>query len=305
MVRETQLLKQDLIYPLFVCEGEGIQEEISGMPGQKRFSLDRLVEEVKQVVDCGLGSVILFGIPEKKDSVGSEAWREDGIVQRAIQTVKEIKRDICVVGDVCLCQYTEHGHCGVVQGESVDNDSSLELLTRVAVSQAKAGADIIAPSDMMDGRIGAIRQALDAAGFAQLPIMAYGAKYASAFYGPFREAAQSAPKFGDRRSYQMDVANRREALRELALDLEEGADILMIKPALAYLDVIAAARERFDVPIAAYNVSGEYAMVCAAAANGWLDRRAIIMETLTAIKRAGADLILTYFAKEVAADLPQ
>jgi porphobilinogen synthase len=274
------------------------------MPGVFRVSVDELVRDAEEVAKLGIPAVLLFGIPERKDEWGSEAYDENGIIQRAVRALKRAVPDLVVITDVCLCEYTSHGHCGVVRetpgGFEVDNDATLELLAKTAVSQAAAGADIVAPSDMMDGRIKVIREALDENGFAHVPILSYAAKMASAFYGPFREAAESAPKFGDRRSYQMDFANKREALREIALDLEEGADMVMVKPALAYLDIIAAARERFEVPIAAYNVSGEYAMVKAAAKMGWLDEDRIVWEILTAIKRAGADLIITYFAKEVA-----
>jgi len=279
------------------------------MPGVFRLSVDELVKEVEEVAKLGIPAVLLFGIPENKDEFGSEAYAEDGIIQRAVRALKRAVPELVVITDVCLCEYTSHGHCGIVRevpgGFEVDNDATLEILARTAVSHAAAGADIVAPSDMMDGRVKAIREALDENGFAHVPIMSYAAKMASAFYGPFREAAESAPQFGDRRGYQMDFANKREALREIALDLEEGADIVMVKPALAYLDIIAATRERFDVPIAAYNVSGEYAMVKAAAKMGWLDEDRIVWEILTAIKRAGADLIITYFAKDVAKKLHQ
>jgi len=279
------------------------------MPGVFRLSVDELVKEAEEAAKLGIPAVLLFGIPEHKDEFGSEAYAEDGIIQRAVRALKRAVPELVVITDVCLCEYTSHGHCGIVRevpgGFEVDNDATLEILARTAVSHAAAGADIVAPSDMMDGRVKAIREALDENGFAHVPIMSYAAKMASAFYGPFREAAESAPQFGDRRGYQMDFANKREALREIALDLEEGADIVMVKPALAYLDIIAAARERFDVPIAAYNVSGEYAMVKAAAKMGWLDEDRIVWEILTAIKRAGADLIITYFAKDVAKKLHQ
>lgn len=277
------------------------------MPGVFRLSVDELVKEAEEVAKLGIPAVLLFGIPEHKDEFGSEAYAEDGIIQRAVRALKRAVPELVVITDVCLCEYTSHGHCGIVReipgGFEVDNDATLEILAKTAVSHAVAGADIVAPSDMMDGRVKAIREALDENGFAHVPIMSYAAKMASAFYGPFREAAESAPQFGDRRGYQMDFANKREALREIALDLEEGADIVMVKPALAYLDIIAAARERFDIPIAAYNVSGEYAMVKAAAKMGWLDEDRIVWEILTAIKRAGADLIITYFAKDVAKKL--
>jgi len=304
MVRETTLSVHDFIYPMFVVPGEKQRQEVASMPGVFRVSVDELVRDAEEVAKLGIPAVLLFGIPERKDEWGSEAYDENGIIQRAVRALKRAVPDLVVITDVCLCEYTSHGHCGVVRetpgGFEVDNDTTLELLAKTAVSQAAAGADIVAPSDMMDGRIKVIREALDENGFAHVPILSYAAKMASAFYGPFREAAESAPKFGDRRGYQMDFANKREALREIALDLEEGADIVMVKPALAYLDIIAAARERFEVPIAAYNVSGEYAMVKAAAKMGWLDEDRIVWEILTAIKRAGADLIITYFAKEVA-----
>lgn len=304
MVRETTLTVNDLIYPMFVVPGEKQRQEVPSMPGVFRFSIDELVKEVEEVAKLGIPAVLLFGIPERKDEWGSEAYDENGIIQRAIRTIKRAVPELIVITDVCLCEYTSHGHCGIVRetpnGFEVDNDATLEVLAKEAVSHAAAGADMVAPSDMMDGRVKAIREALDENGFSHVPIMSYAAKMASAFYGPFREAAESAPQFGDRRGYQMDFANKREALREIALDLEEGADIVMVKPALAYLDIIAAARERFDEPIAAYNVSGEYAMVKAAAKMGWLDEERIVWEILTAIKRAGADLIITYFAKDVA-----
>ncbi len=304
MVRETTLTVNDLIYPMFVVPGEKQRQEVPSMPGVFRLSVDELVREAEEVARCQIPAVLLFGIPERKDAVGSEAYDENGIIQRAVRAIKQAVPELCVITDVCLCEYTSHGHCGILRespnGLEVDNDATLELLAKTAVSHAAAGADMVAPSDMMDGRVKAIREALDAHGFSFVPIMSYAAKMASAFYGPFREAAESAPQFGDRRGYQMDFANKREALREIALDLEEGADIVMVKPALAYLDIIAAAREQFNVPIAAYNVSGEYAMVKAAARMGWLDEDRIVWEILTAIKRAGADLIITYFAKEIA-----
>ncbi len=300
LVQETRLSVKDFIYPLFITEGRGIRQEIESMPGQYRWSLDLLPAEVEAIARLGIRAVLLFGIPAHKDEVGSGAWAEDGIIQRAVKVIKGVVPELTVICDVCLCEYTSHGHCGVVRDGYVQNDETLELLARTAVSQAAAGADIVAPSDMMDGRVGAIRRALDEAGFGQVAIMAYSAKYASAFYGPFREAAGSAPQFGDRRAYQMDPPNVREALREVELDVAEGADIIMVKPALAYLDVIRAARQRFDHPLAAYNVSGEYAMVKAAARNGWLDERRVTLEILYAIKRAGADLIITYHAKDVA-----
>jgi porphobilinogen synthase len=300
MVRETRLGVEDLILPLFVCHGKGIREPIVSMPGVERLSIDNLVRECREVRDLGIPGVILFGIPKAKDAVGSEAYAEDGIVATAIGAVKEACPDLSVWADVCLCEYTDHGHCGVIDAGRVDNDATLSILADCATVYARAGADVVAPSDMMDGRVGAIREALDGAGLIDTVICSYAAKYASAYYGPFREAAGSTPRFGDRQGYQMDPANAREALREVALDVEEGADIVMVKPALAYLDVILRVRSEFDLPVAAYNVSGEYAMICAAAANGWVDRKRIVIETLTAMRRAGADLILTYFAKEVA-----
>jgi porphobilinogen synthase len=300
LVRETHLSVKDFIYPLFITEGRGIRQEIESMPGQYRWSLDLLPAEVEAVARLGVRAVLLFGIPDHKDEVGSGAWAEDGIIQRAVRVIKATVPDLTVICDVCLCEYTTHGHCGIVRDGYVQNDETLELLARTAVSQAAAGADVVAPSDMMDGRVGAIRRALDEAGFSHVAVMAYSAKYASAFYGPFREAAGSAPQFGDRRAYQMDPPNVREALREVELDIGEGADIVMVKPALAYLDVIRAVRKRFDLPLAAYNVSGEYAMVKAAARNGWLDERRVTLEILYGIKRAGADLIITYHAKDAA-----
>jgi len=300
MVRETDLSASDLINPLFVCEGKGVRREIAAMPGVHQHSVDTLVEEVRSARDEGVRSVILFGIPATKDAVGSGACDAQGIVQRAFTALKEKVPGVLLIADVCLCEYTDHGHCGVVEGGEVANDPTLDLLARTAVSLARSGADIVAPSDMMDGRVAAIRRALDEAGFPQTAILSYAAKYASAFYGPFREAAASAPKFGDRRGYQMDPANAREAMREVALDVEEGADIIMVKPALPYLDIVRRVRDRFDVPVAAYNVSGEYSMLVAAAERGWIDRPRAILETLTCIKRAGADLILTYFAREAA-----
>ena len=301
LVRETRLSAQDFVYPLFITHGSGIREEISSMPGQYHLSLDQLAVEAHELSELGIPAVLLFGLPAAKDEVGSEAYAPDGIIQAAIRTLKQADPNLVVITDVCLCEYTSHGHCGLVtpSGE-VDNDASLELLSRMAVSHAQAGADMVAPSDMMDGRVAAIRHALDDAGYSHIPIMAYAAKYASAFYGPFREAADSAPQFGDRRGYQMDTANVREALAEIATDIAEGADIVMVKPALAYLDVIARAREQFDLPLAAYNVSGEYAMVKGAARLGWLDEERTTYEMLTAIKRAGADIIITYFAKDMA-----
>lgn len=299
-MRETDLSVGHLVYPLFVVPGSGIRQEILSMPGCFHLSVDQVVLEAEEVRKLGIPAVLLFGLPECKDETGTEAYASDGIVQQAVRAIKVHVPDLLVITDVCLCEYTSHGHCGVIRDGQVDNDESLELIVRSALSHAEAGVDMVAPSDMMDGRVGAIRQALDDSGFSDLPIMAYGAKYASAFYGPFREAAQSAPQFGDRRSYQMDPANSREALRELELDALEGADILMVKPALAFLDVISAARARFDHPIAAYNVSGEYAMIQAADRLGWLDGRRAAMETLISIRRAGADIIITYFAKDAA-----
>ena len=294
----------DFIYPMFIAPGSRVRQEISSLPGQYHLSADIAVEEAKDVADHGIPAVLLFGLPESKDAVGREAYSEAGAVQQAIRGMKKAVPDLLVITDVCLCEYTDHGHCGVVEGEHIANDATLDLLCRAALSHVEAGADMVAPSDMMDGRVQAIRASLDGKGYAQIPIMAYAAKYASTFYGPFREAVQSAPQFGDRRSYQMAPANAREALREVRLDLEEGADIIMIKPALPYLDVIARARQTTDLPLAAYNVSGEYAMIKAAAANGWLDESRAILETLTSIKRAGADMILTYHAKEAVRLLP-
>ncbi|HWP29190.1 MAG TPA: porphobilinogen synthase [Chloroflexota bacterium] len=304
LVRETTLAVDDLILPLFVRHGRGVREPIASMPGHYQLSLDELAREVREVRTLGIPAVILFGLPAQKDPLGSEAYAPRGIVQEAIRTVKEHAPELIVVTDVCLCEYTSHGHCGVVEQGEVQNDPTLELLARTAVSHVEAGADIVAPSDMMDGRVGAIRRALDEAGYTATPILAYAAKFASAFYGPFREAADSAPQFGDRRGYQMDPANAREALREVELDIMEGADLVMVKPALAYLDLIWRVRERFGLPVVAYNVSGEFAMVKAAAQRGWLDERAIALEILTGIRRAGADLIITYFAKDVARWLP-
>ncbi|MBI2567292.1 MAG: porphobilinogen synthase [Candidatus Schekmanbacteria bacterium] len=300
MVRETRLAVDNLIYPLFVCPGSGTRREVSSMPGCYQQSVDRLVEDCRDVAGLGIPAVILFGIPERKDEAGSGAYAPDGIVPLAIRAIKSAALDLTVITDVCLCEYTSHGHCGVVENGEVVNDATLELLAREAAAHAAAGADMIAPSDMMDGRIGAIRDHLDEIGYASVPILSYAAKYCSGFYGPFREAAESAPQFGDRRSYQMDPANRREALREVELDIAEGADIVMVKPALAYLDIVREVRDAFDVPVAAYNVSGEYSMVKAAAARGWIDERRVVLETLTAMRRAGADLILTYHAKDVA-----
>ena len=300
LVRETHLRTSQLVLPLFVRPGEGIRSPVPSMPGVCQLSVDELVKDCLEALALGIPAVLLFGIPSGKDATGSEAYALDGIVQRAVRAVKAAAPELLVVTDVCLCEYTSHGHCGLLKGQEVDNDATLELLAKMAVSHAQAGADIVAPSDMMDGRVGAIRKALDRAGLEQVPIMAYSAKYASAFYGPFRDAAGSAPQFGDRRGYQMDPANAEEALREVALDIAEGADIVMVKPALAYLDIIWRVRERFGVPVAAYNVSGEFAMLKAAAAKGWLDERRAATEVLTAIRRAGADILITYFAKDLA-----
>ena len=300
MVRETDLRPSDFIYPLFVVEGRGVRKPVPSMPGIDNLSVDLAVEEAKRARAVGVPAVILFGIPGHKDPRGTGAWAEDGIVQKALRAMKDAVPELQLLADICLCEYTDHGHCGVIHGGEVDNDQSLPLLAQMAVSCARAGADIVAPSDMMDGRVAAIRTALDGAGLSRTPILSYAAKYASGFYGPFREAAQSTPQFGDRRGYQMDPGNVREALKEVALDLDEGADLVMVKPALSYLDVISRVKERFDVPVAAYNVSGEYAMVKAAAANGWIDGERVMMEVLTSIKRAGADLILTYHAVEAA-----
>ncbi|QKI81790.1 porphobilinogen synthase [Kroppenstedtia eburnea] len=300
MVREHQVSPDDFIYPIFVVEGSRIKEEVPSMPGVFHFSLDRLNEEVDEVVELGIPSIILFGVPEDKDACGSSAHADEGIVQRAIRQVKERHPDLYVMADTCLCQYTDHGHCGVVENGEIVNDESLRVLARTAVSQARAGADLIAPSNMMDGFVTVIREALDEAGFTHIPIMSYAVKYASAFYGPFRDAAHSTPQFGDRRTYQMDPANAREALREAASDVAEGADLLMVKPGLAYMDIIHRLKENFHLPVAAYNVSGEYSMVKAAAEKGWIDEREVVLETLTGLKRAGADLILTYHAKDAA-----
>lgn len=300
LIRETRLTARSLVYPLFVCPGAKVRAEIASMPGNYRWSVDLLAEECKSVYDLGIPAVILFGIPEKKDEVGSGAYDLEGIVQRAARAVKKAAPNLMVIGDVCLCEYTSHGHCGLVKNGEILNDATLDLLAKTALTQVQAGADIVAPSDMMDGRVGRIRAELDAKGFAHVPILAYSAKYASAFYGPFREAADSTPQFGDRRSHQMDPANQREALREIAQDIEEGADIIMVKPALPYLDVLALARREFDVPLAAFQVSGEYSLIEAAARQGWVERERMMMETLISIRRAGADILLTYFAKEAA-----
>jgi porphobilinogen synthase len=321
LVRETRLTPESLVYPLFICPGTGLRKEVRSMPGVFNLSVDEAVKEVRATRALGVLSIILFGLPEKKDEVATGAWAEDGIVQRAARAIKSEVGDVVVMGDVCLCEYMSHGHCGIVKVNDkagpqslgaaaaappataeyeIVNDASLELLARTSVSLARSGVDIIAPSDMMDGRVGAIRAALDLAGFENTPILSYAAKFASGFYGPFREAADSAPQFGDRRSYQMDPANIREAMREIELDIEEGADMIMVKPAMPYLDVIAAARNRFDLPLAAYQVSGEYAMIEAAARNQWIDRERVMMESLVCIRRAGASVILTYYAKEAA-----
>jgi len=317
LVRETRLTPESLVYPMFICPGSGVRKEVGSMPGVCNLSVDEAVKEARQTHALGVPAVILFGLPEKKDELATGAWADDGIVQRATRAIKSEMRDLLVIGDVCLCEYTSHGHCGIVKAGpqslgaaaaappstaeyEIVNDASLELLARTAVSLARAGVDIIAPSDMMDGRVAAIRKALDQAGYVNTPILSYAAKFASGFYGPFREAADSAPQFGDRRSYQMDPANIREAMREIELDIEEGADMIMVKPAMPYLDVIAAARQRFDLPLAAYQVSGEYAMIEAAARNQWIDRDRVMMESLLCIRRAGADIILTYYAQEAA-----
>ncbi len=317
LVRETRLTPEALVYPMFICPGSGIRKEVRSMPGVCNLSVDEAVKEARKTHALGVPAVILFGLPEKKDETASGAWADDGIVQRAARAMKSEVRDLLVMGDVCLCEYTSHGHCGVVKSNpqslgaaaaappstteyEIVNDASLELLSRTAVSLARAGVDIIAPSDMMDGRVAAIRKALDEAGYLNTPILSYAAKFSSGFYGPFREAADSTPQFGDRRSYQMDPANIREAMREIELDIEEGADMIMIKPAMPYLDVIAAARDRFDLPLAAYQVSGEYAMIEAAARNQWIDRERVMMESLLCIRRAGASIILTYYAQEAA-----
>jgi porphobilinogen synthase len=319
MVRETRLSPESFVYPMFVCPGEGVRKEVRSMPGVSNLSVDEAVKEAQQAQSLGVPAIILFGLPEKKDEVATGAWAEDGIVQQAARALKREVPELIIMGDVCLCEYMSHGHCGVVRAAvshslgaavaappaagteyEIVNDATLEILARTAVSLARAGVDVIAPSDMMDGRVGAIRNALDAAGLINTPILSYAAKFASGFYGPFREAADSAPQFGDRRSYQMDGANVREAMREIELDVEEGADMIMVKPAMPYLDVIAAARERFDLPLAAYQVSGEYAMIEAAARNNWIDRERVMMESLVSIRRAGASMILTYYAKEAA-----
>ncbi len=300
MVRETTVSPAHLIYPLFVQPGKGVRQEVPSMPGVFRLSIDNLVKEARECLALGLRHVILFGLPEKKDPAGSEAYAKNGIIQRAVRALKDKVPEMLVTTDVCLCEYTDHGHCGVIIDQEVDNDASLELLAKTALSHAEAGADMVAPSDMMDGRVSEIRAALDENNFHQVPVMAYAVKYASSFYGPFRDAADGAPQFGDRRGYQMDPANSREAMREATLDVEEGADILMVKPAVPYLDIVGRLRDEFDLPIAAYHVSGEYAMIKAAAANGWLDEARVVDETLLSIRRAGADIILTYCAKDFA-----
>ncbi len=300
MVRETRLSTAGLVYPMFVCPGGNVHNEISSMPGIYQQSVDQLLEECREVEALGIPAVILFGLPESKDPEGKSSLEADGVVQRAIEGIKNAKLDLLVITDVCLCEYTDHGHCGVLNKGKIENDATLEILSDQALSHARAGADLVAPSDMMDGRVGAIRTKLDSHNFQNVPIMAYSAKYCSGFYGPFREAAQSAPQFGDRRSYQMDPGNAREALKEVALDLDEGADIVMVKPALPYLDIIRMVRDSCSVPVAAYNVSGEYSMVKAAARNGWIDEKRIVLEILTGIQRAGAEIVLTYHAKDVA-----
>ncbi|MBI4685205.1 MAG: porphobilinogen synthase [Nitrospirae bacterium] len=300
MVRETSLSLDDFIYPLFVTYGKNTRKEIKAMPGCFQESVDKIVKHAKEVYSLGIPSVLLFGIPEHKDALGSGAYDPHGVVQKAIKAIKDKVPNLYIITDVCMCEYTSHGHCGIIEKGDVKNDPTLELLAKEAVSHAGAGADMVAPSDMMDGRVGAIRDALDEEGFSEVPIMSYAAKYASAFYGPFRDAAESTPKFGDRRSYQMDPANRREALKEVALDIEEGADIVMVKPAMTYLDIISDVKNAFDLPVAAYNVSGEYSLIKAGAKLGWIDESRVMMEVLTSIKRAGADLILTYFAKDAA-----
>ncbi len=300
LVRETKLTLDDLIYPIFVRYGDGVVEEVPSMPGVYRYSLDKVVDAIKEVRDLGILAIILFGVPEHKDEVGSDTWNEQGIIQKALRRIKKEVPEMYVITDVCFCEYTTHGHCGVLRGNTVDNDLTLENLKKQALSHVESGADMLAPSGMMDGMVQAIRSALDSAGYYHIPIMAYSAKFASAFYGPFRDAAESAPAFGDRRSYQMDPANSREALKEVLLDVQEGADIVMVKPALAYLDIIAKVREMILLPVCAYNVSGEYAMIKAGARLGWIDEEKVMVETLTSIKRAGADMIITYFAKDVA-----
>jgi porphobilinogen synthase len=303
MIRETKLSVDDFILPLFAISGRDVQNPIPSMPGHAQLSVDHLIKTAASAMDLGIPAVMLFGIPESKDPLGTRAYADDGIVQKATRALKDRLPELVVITDVCLCQYTDHGHCGVVEGHTIDNDASLDLLARTALSHAKAGADMVAPSDMMDGRVAEIRDILDENNFSQVPIMSYAAKYCSAYYGPFRNAADSAPQFGDRRTYQMDPANAIEAIREVSLDIEEGADIIMVKPALAYLDIICRVREEIDLPVAAYNVSGEFAMIKAAEKMGWVDGQKVMLETLTAIKRAGADMILTYFAMEAAKEL--
>ncbi len=305
LVRETYLHKEDFIYPIFAVEEENVKREIPSMPGVYHYSLDRLNEEVREVVDLGIKSIMMFGVPNHKDAVGSEAYCDTGIVQKAIAQIKDEFPELTVIADTCLCQYTDHGHCGVIENGYVQNDESLELLTKTAISQAKAGADMIAPSNMMDGFVAAIRHGLDEAGFVDVPIMSYAVKFSSAFYGPFRDAAHSTPQFGDRKTYQMDPANRLEAIREAESDIEEGADFLMVKPALSYLDIIRELKDRYPLPMVAYNVSGEYSMIKAASQNGWLNEQEVVLEKLTSMKRAGADLIITYFAKDAARWLDQ
>jgi len=300
MIRETRLSVDDLVYPLFVTGGKNVKKPISAMPGNYQMSVDQIVREVKATKELGIPAILLFGLPAKKDERGSGAYARDGIIQRAVSEIKEKVPDILVITDLCLCEYTSHGHCGMIKKGEVENDTTLDILAETAVSQARAGADMVAPSAMMDGQVQAIREGLDEEGFEEIPIMAYSAKYASCFYGPFREAAESAPQFGDRKAYQMDPPNSDEAIREISLDVEEGADIIMVKPALAYLDVIRRAKEEFDLPLAAYNVSGEFSMIKAAAKLGWIDGERAMMEVLTSIKRAGADIILTYFARDAA-----
>jgi len=300
MIRETSLSVNDLLLPLFAIGGQDTRNPISSMPGHFQLSVDNLLKTAKKAYDLGIPGIVLFGVPDKKDSLGTQAYAEGGIVQKATRAVKDKFPELVVITDVCLCQYTDHGHCGVVDGDTIDNDASLDLIARTALSHARAGADMVAPSDMMDGRVAEIRETLDENNFSQIPIMSYAAKYCSAYYGPFRSAADSAPKFGDRRTYQMDPANALEAIREVTMDIEEGADIIMVKPALAYLDIICRVREEIDLPVAAYNVSGEFSMIKAAEKMGWIDGPKVMMETLTAIKRAGADMILTYFAIEAA-----
>ncbi len=301
LARETVIAPDDFIYPLFVTFGTGVRREVPSMPGVFQISVDQLPREVSELRQLGIGAILLFGIPEEKDELGSSGYAEDGVIQQAIRAIKQADQNFVVITDVCNCEYTSHGHCGVLHGEEILNDETLPLLVRAAVSHAAAGADVVAPSDMMDGRVGAIRHGLDETGFINTPILSYAAKYASAFYGPFRDAAESVPAFGNRRSHQMDPANRREAFMEIETDIQEGADGVIVKPAMTYLDVVSGARERFDVPIAAYNVSGEYAMIKAAARNGWIDEQRVILETMTSIKRAGANLIISYHAKEVVA----